>query len=253
MAVIDAFPGARISIVAGDITSKEYQDHDEEEPDKHTITRYVEAKSDQEFRIECEIKHGLIKKKRTPGNCLGVHVYVDGNRVDQFIVTRKDVAHSAFLTESIGLDKPGGLVQKYRFATLKTGKARCALEATSQLTMLLTVDEDLESSDLLEVQQLGTIRVELHWKNMLGAVKKGKEKFNTSNTGSTIGTSVSEKALKGQALSHSVSFAAAEKSPDDPTRYRSEYVRASRQPAATYIFKYRSLGKLGSDLLERDC
>ena len=128
MAVTDALHGVRVSIMAGDTVLKEYDDRDDEEPDGRTVTRYVEAKSDQEFRIECEVEQGLIKKKRpkrrnTPGNCLGIKIYVDGNRVDQFIVMRNDVADSAYLTESLGLDQPGGLVQKYRFSTLETGES----------------------------------------------------------------------------------------------------------------------------------
>lgn len=111
MAVIDVLPGVEVTVDVDGNPLKEYEDRDEEEPEK-TITRYVEAQSGKKFsiRVKCS------KECKFKGDSITFRFYADGTNADAIVLekTSPDYVCQGFESH--------GRTSKFRFSTLETGK-----------------------------------------------------------------------------------------------------------------------------------
>ena len=114
MAIIDILPGVQVEITVHGSALKEYADPDLEEEDR-SVTRYVEAMSGQTF----EIVFTVLPNFEFKGDCIGFIVVADGLRVSGRMISKDSEKRQ---TKSLGYDRNRGELQRFRFASIETGK-----------------------------------------------------------------------------------------------------------------------------------
>ncbi|KXT00142.1 hypothetical protein AC578_3286 [Pseudocercospora eumusae] len=225
MAITKALPGVVVSVLVNGAALQEYADS-EVEDDARTVTRYVEATSGQTFAISCETPSNF----EFAGNCISYNIHMDGKRVDSHLVLAKNVHPNGSLGVRKGITLDKDTMRKFCFAKLRTSEG-----------------EMHNAPPAASIQNLGSITVEVHHRRMTG--RKLKRSWAHPEGRATSLDVVPEKALKGQAVSHSVGFG-------DPVRHSSSgiywetrYLDPTETPAATFIFLYRSKDALKSMLI----
>lgn len=117
MAISDDIPGMKVSIVGGGHALIEYEDTEVAE-EECTTTRYIQATSDQQFEIHIKVAKGT----KIKGDCLVCIVDVDGNSVEGTIIEAIDFKNRYEKCILKGCEIGGGMIRKFRFASLETGK-----------------------------------------------------------------------------------------------------------------------------------
>ncbi|KAK5127456.1 hypothetical protein LTR85_006795 [Meristemomyces frigidus] len=225
MAVHDELPGVQITIIADGQPLHEYQDTDIDEDDK-TVTRYIKADSDQEFKIKVELGKNTVFK----GDCLSFQVFVDGTQVDDLLPSKSQALEGGLTQYSEGVDLPNNQIRKYRFASVETANDGHKL--------------DYEAD---RVKDLGEIMVHVHHQRLIGC--QAVERTGSYDTsGAQLGF-VSEKALKGRTVSHSVEFGEAVEKEEEDEYYDADFVDDEDDPAGIFVFNYRSIQALRSMLI----
>ncbi|EME38589.1 hypothetical protein DOTSEDRAFT_29615 [Dothistroma septosporum NZE10] len=233
MAIIDNLPGVEVTVVAGGTALEEYIDKDTEEKPR-TITRYVEAVSGQHFEVHINVAQGT----KIKGDDLRFDIYMDGTRVDGPILSKSDIRQGSAHKISAERVFSG---DKYCFSTLET---------VSDGKYVLT-----EAS---RVKSLGKIEVTVSDVKRVAIAEKPTWELNSSQH-----VFISEKLLKGQAISHSISFTPSkdttspfsdarsnESSPaQDYDFWDTKPVHPRKSILASFIFKYRSIDALRAMLI----
>jgi hypothetical protein len=112
MAISEHLPGIVVDIRVDGTSLKEYQDSTVKE-DQRTTTRYVEAKSGQNFIIHFR----CLPEFQFAGDCITFRVCMDGEWMDISLLPKTKRSAT-----SRGVELPGGMVRKYYFNDLETGK-----------------------------------------------------------------------------------------------------------------------------------
>ncbi|KAK4891814.1 hypothetical protein LTR27_009666 [Elasticomyces elasticus] len=222
MVAVDLLAGLDVCIKVNGQALAEYEDRDEEAEDR-TIVRYVEAVSGQVFSIQATARAGF----RSAGDAVSFRIHVDGSECVDAPMISND--RSRFMTSSAvstGLRSGENRVSLYQFAPLQTISE--ASHAASGPT---------------KAQDIGSIVIRLHLKKVIGTGKRIDDAFSGRNVGT-----VSEKLLKGQAVSHSVAYTAPVVSTVRSTMC-TEPVTGVPAPYTTLVFRYRSLETLKSMLI----
>ncbi|RDL33263.1 uncharacterized protein BP5553_08702 [Venustampulla echinocandica] len=233
MAILEGAPGIRVTIVSQGKALKEYEDDDGfrrgeyDVPVERISTTYIECVSDEEFRIELEI---------TPDyNPAGKHThlsfsaYVDGMSVARWPTPKA----------------PG--VKYYIDAALTRLNKReisCRTLKFSQIRKVDDADSTRVKSDAKLAANLGEIIVYVHHateKNSRDKESGGPGEFQAVDE-------ISEKALKGKSISHSISFGAAKVIQQTPSR-ELVYPDGRHSPLGIFRFKYRSREALQQELI----
>ncbi|KAK4575240.1 hypothetical protein LTR86_001092 [Recurvomyces mirabilis] len=202
MAIVDTAPALEVSILVDGKPLKEHRDDDD--PDEEgTVTRWVEAVNGKNFVVQINAGTAFEYKAER----LECAIYMDGNRVSGPVVS----PGKSTMT-STGRVLPGELLEKYRFSDLET-----------------VGDGNMLLREAGSVAQLGSIKV------VTSHVKKRGDAFGLSQHVKATTRIVSEKALKGMAISHTVQFEEAVKN-----RART-YIKTSKvADGPTFMFRYRS-------------
>ncbi|KAI5359905.1 hypothetical protein Slin14017_G094660 [Septoria linicola] len=217
MAVNDALPGAEVTIEVNGQALEELTEVDADESPK-TITRYLCVTSGQLFTIRYSVKKGV----KCLGDRLHFQLDMDGVRIPSSSMYSSSIAQKGCVRVMEGLTLSGNRLQRFRF------------DAVGQ------TDEMPAERDTALAKSIGTIRIEVHHKN----VEQVRKYDDAGRTGPGI---ISEKALKGQALSHGVGFDEVERQVSGRVRRHATFVDPQEVPVATYVFKYRSLEALKSE------
>ncbi|KAK5130485.1 hypothetical protein LTR08_002007 [Meristemomyces frigidus] len=219
MAVTEELPDVDVSVFVDGVALKEYHDTDVEE-EARTVTRYIEATSGKSFEVHIKVN----KSCKFLGNCIAFGIYVDGEGAVCPLIQKKICCKSGETNVSMGINISPTQLTRYIFTSLET------------------VSDDFALKDeAARVKDLGIIRIKATH-NLLGK----RVPMSTPKGGSGVGF-VSEKAIKGQTISHGVGFS-------DPiiarsTTYESAAVSGQPNPFAVYEFRYRSLEALKSLLI----
>lgn len=123
MAILDTLPGVEVTVTVEDEPLEEHADNDLTD-DSFTVTRYVEAKSNQIFAVKI-----LTKKGATRGAGLSYQVHVDGTETFRRCVTFEDVQKDDYLWNNKGRDAGGAGgsdIQKYKFTALNWNNGKLA-------------------------------------------------------------------------------------------------------------------------------
>ncbi|KAK4984033.1 hypothetical protein LTR66_008626 [Elasticomyces elasticus] len=218
MAILANLPGVEVAITVNGKRVKEYLAIDMQDGPR-TATRYIEASSNQKFAVKCRVLGGFEYK----GDCMSFETLVDGVSASCSIISMRNTeAGAATLTEK-GVCE-GNKLRRFKFSAIET------------------VDPDglPHDVDVASVKSFGTIRVVVcHEKE----VPHSGHQFDMEVKLPEMGM-LSEKALKGQALSHSVSLAPAVKCKAQPTWFTEPVSDEEDHPAGVFEFCYRSLEAL---------
>ncbi|KAF1991051.1 hypothetical protein K402DRAFT_346946 [Aulographum hederae CBS 113979] len=217
MAICAGVPGISVEILVDGRPLQEYEDPDGQNNNARVVNRYVEATSGAKFAE----KHTVGRNFPYIHNSLSFENYVDGEHVDGEVLL-KDTLRSGSTGTITGKRRQGphGWTQKdFIFSKLTTD------------------DSDvygLKKNIKEKIARIGTITVEVFRVDVVNIHRKGTEDKSLLEVGT-----VSEKALKGNPISHSVGFA--------PSRAIAgcqvatlDYLNPRDAPLVTFNFMYRS-------------
>ncbi|KAH0153042.1 hypothetical protein KCU67_g9631, partial [Aureobasidium melanogenum] len=177
MAVLDGLPGVEVTVVVDGKDLHEYQDADMED-DEGTITKYIEAVDNANFAIRIKVT----KDATFHGNCLSFRVMVEGLTVRRPMVSTTDVSAGSDVFAVDGVQIGARRLRKLKFNTLET----------------VTEHGYGLPRDLERVKDLGKIQIEVNHETMIEQIPVIYRKPDTGSEGF-----ISEKAIKGQAMTHS--------------------------------------------------
>ncbi|THW64471.1 hypothetical protein D6D19_09493 [Aureobasidium pullulans] len=215
MAILDSLPGVEITVVVDGEDLHEYQDTDMED-EEDTITKYVEAVTDATFAIKIKGSKRVTYK----GDCLSFHVSVDGSSIEWPMIFSEATKVEDHIRIVEGVYVRDGYLRKPKFNALET----------------VTEHGFGLPEDLARAESLGSIRVVVTHAvrtSIIDSVHIEPE----DDTGI-----ISEKAIKGKAMTHSYSLEE-ETENDDPLEFwDTDPVAGVKDPAGVYVFHYRSKG-----------
>ena len=193
MAILPSHPGIKISIVdSRGAAFQEFPDTDAENSDK-VVSSYIEITSGIEFGIRWEITSPW------PAHTLELSFYVDGKSVSGTYCLPDDYGRQPYVHTRVGATSTVGdedFIQKFAFAALDIGKHT----NDGNLQLLIPKDDSAVARrlELRDIKYLGQIIVKVHFvKNLQKSTPEDCAMQESGNLGK-----ISEKALKGQALSH---------------------------------------------------
>ncbi|KAF8857647.1 hypothetical protein BDZ45DRAFT_744153 [Acephala macrosclerotiorum] len=251
MAILDAVPGLDVSVYVDGHALKEYDDEEEDEitpstaaeefQASRTVSKYVEAVSDKVFSVRL----AFTKPFSMDCDAMSIPIFVDGKQMDTRVISKyfhKDnfrdrVLKNHMELEFKGVDVPApgknnqNFVKKFRFS--KIG---------------ITMDDDKlkeVKQDSERIEKVGEITVKFYRADASPEVQKDS-KVARDPSSELSQSSVHEKALKGQAKSHQVSFGPAD---ELISRLIVKADKIDNFPIATFRFKYRSKEALKSLLI----
>ncbi|KAF2635879.1 hypothetical protein P280DRAFT_473522 [Massarina eburnea CBS 473.64] len=220
MAITELYPHINVEILSNGVPLQEYV-NDEEENSPGTVTKYIEAKSGGDFAVRYSIT------KPWPETCLVFQISMDGKYVHGKIL-ETNLFHGREYTSTVDAvtfsDRNKHFSQKFCFSELVIDESHASSANKSLLKSL---------------KCLGEITVKTYKVKNVRQSDKEKRKPHMQNVGN-----ISEKALKGRALSHSARLSAPVATTRVSKALAYDYVAADKQPSATFKFKYRSQAAL---------
>ncbi|KAF2160292.1 hypothetical protein M409DRAFT_29147 [Zasmidium cellare ATCC 36951] len=216
MAVTEDFPGIEVTVEVDGVALKEYEDKDEAEPAK-TVTRYIEAAHGKNFTVTVKMSKGF----RLRNNALSFQVYADGNLASRKVFNQNDATSGRTLRVEGFHDLQH--ITKFRFDELHT-----------------VSDDRSIRQEASKLASLGTLKIKMHHSTITGSTPA---EARVRKQPATMGT-VSEKALKGKALTHSVGFG-------DVVARRAKNMTNTQRVGdiVTFVYRYHSLESLKALLI----
>jgi hypothetical protein len=119
MAVLTSAPGLRVEIIVNDEPLTEYDNKDDESADAKRVTKYVEARSGQQFAVEISFE-----KAFPATHDLRYKVWVDGTKVEFSYRTKEELeAHKGVTIDGIVTKAEAGwALLPLQFQRLNIGK-----------------------------------------------------------------------------------------------------------------------------------
>ncbi|KAI8934333.1 hypothetical protein NX059_009069 [Plenodomus lindquistii] len=224
MAVTKKTPELKVQIFVNGAPLEEHHDGDEMTADD-AVTAYVEAVSGANFEIRYTFGLQFVAKHDV--NCC---IEIDGKSVGSPVFDTLHPIQKGHVYDRIGeKEEENGkcFVRRFRFVDVEIGG--------DEVPKL-----DKESTQRLK--NVGTISLKYYW----GVAGKDDEPINRRTPSQWERKVIPEKALKGSTLSHQASVGPREQT--KPRLYCS-FQRHSREPFATFTFRYRSRAALKSLLI----
>ncbi|KAG9241571.1 hypothetical protein BJ878DRAFT_520099 [Calycina marina] len=226
MAVLDNLPGIRVSLQSDGFRQTEYQDTDEPlklepaytlPPPGRVALKYVEVVAEADFLIKCEVLAPHIAMED-----ISFTAEVDGIRI------ATNVAEHLRLTVGYWYGHIDGYYKR-----IDAERVSCRPLRFCGLTKVDTDDSETISRDAKMMKGVGEIIVYVHRTR-----REGREQAMIRTEPKAV-KEVSEKALKGQAISHSAGYGA-EKYFSKPQNQGTLWMDPYYKPLAVFRFKYRS-------------
>ncbi|KAF2480192.1 hypothetical protein BDY17DRAFT_33815 [Neohortaea acidophila] len=224
MAISDDIPGVDVAIV---VNGKPLQEHKDSilVEEERTVTRYIEAVSGQSF----EVRMTTNRQTRFKGDSLAFTIFMDGKEAESALMSKEACRSRRAVRTMKGAEIATGFVKKFFFSALETAADGRKFN-----------DEGAKLSDL------GQIVIEVSHVNCVGSPSSG-DGFDGETQDIGI---LSEKAIKGQTLSHSVGLRDAVRDRSVTFTYReTEDVQGIPAPVARFVFHYRSKAALKSMMI----
>ncbi|KAB8304358.1 hypothetical protein EYC80_003766 [Monilinia laxa] len=229
MVVFSKLPHLGVSVQVDGVNVQEYDDDEEitvkpgpvgEYQAARTVSKFIEAVDGAEFGVKCSLSPQF--KRDSPN--IEVAVYVDGNYASGLVI--RDTDFSALLEGRVirtsDSSRNGDVMQKFRFSRL---------DISSEETRLSSLKQEKN-----EAEKIGAIEVRI-WR----ASKSTPAYLTTSHQYSAASNKFHEKAFKGQAETHNVSYST--KTPIPAQNFvKTTKLDGKDYPIAIYKFKYRSKG-----------
>jgi len=251
MAINDAVQGLEITITHDGEALIEYED-DTVMPEDRTTMRFIESKSDQAFAVKLKLEQGT----QFRGDSLACEIKIDGTLVISPLLAKKDCRHRAYVDVRKGCPARDGMTRKFEFSSVETGTFR-GIRSRSSLTSTAASDGRAFAGEVDEVKALGSIVVEVEEVNLGHRVRA----CNYDHISSITNEVLSEKALKGSAVSHGMVWvptclSRTRRALTEPNglgapmrievgagnTWTTSVVEGAPRPVAKYVFFYRSMG-----------
>ncbi|KAH8596697.1 hypothetical protein B0O99DRAFT_619713 [Bisporella sp. PMI_857] len=234
MAILDGLPGIRVTVQSNNSRRNEYPDTDTPlRVDQYTHPRegcatlkYLEVVAESEFIVKCEALAPYMADSD-----LSFTAEVDGTRIATLVARQANINSGYW----------HGVIDGY-YKRIDSQQISSRPLRFSQLIKVDSDDSEQIRRDSRMMNKVGEITVYVHRTS-----PSGQEQVTASTDPRTI-TEVSEKALKGQAISHSVSYGA-EKRISRPATAGTVYLDGFYNPLAIFRFKYRSKDALQALLI----
>ncbi|THX60033.1 hypothetical protein D6D06_01596 [Aureobasidium pullulans] len=211
MAILHSLPGVEITVVVDGEDLHEYQDTDMED-EENTVTKYVEAVTGANFAIKACVSQQF----KYEGDCLNIRVAVDGLFVSSPLIEPGDTSKiSTSLVDGVIVGDEN--IRKLRFSEL---------EIVNEHGFGLP-------KDLERVKNLGCIKVRVSHLNLVNKLEESLRGSLDIKDGF-----ISEKAIKGQALTHSYSLDEETKDTCPRNMWKTTLVPGTRR--GDFRFYYRS-------------
>ncbi|KAJ8066199.1 hypothetical protein OCU04_005284 [Sclerotinia nivalis] len=237
MVVLDKLPNLDVTIQLNGAEVQEYNDDEEVEVGSgpagkyqalRTVSRYIEAIDGGEFSIKCSASPQF--KMDAPN--LRIDVLVDGNPSHSILfrpgqIEQHRIIEGPTTFHPSSKNGPGRwTLRKFRFSKLDISNEESRLSSLNK--------------DKAEAEKIGTIEVRI-WRASAETPVAPRPHPHQQKTSSN--NKFHEKALKGQAKSHNVSY-----STEIPIPTTKEVqvtkIDGNDYPVAIYKFKYRSKGAM---------
>lgn len=222
MAISGELPGVEVTIR---VHGQPLQEYEESLPmaRERTVIRYIEIVEGQEFAIHLEAKQGTDLE----GDCLAFFLFVDGQPISSPFLSPTLQTGDEYRVE--GVENVLGMIQKFSFRRIK-----------------IATDGNTFDENAANTNRLGDIVIAVGHRRF-GQQHPGVFRHDTIPE---VGT-LSEKAIKGTAVSHNITLGDAV---PHPRRQESEDRSVRRlpdtpDPAAIFVFRYRSKEALKSLLI----
>ncbi|KAF2278092.1 uncharacterized protein EI97DRAFT_441357 [Westerdykella ornata] len=212
MAVLDSYPGLEVEILVNGTPLQEYVDPDEEAvPDR--VLKYIEATSNATFEIRCRFTSAFVWK-----HDLSLDVYTDGRFACGRIVykLRNPSDYTTTFTGVRERNRGKCYVRPFFFSQLNIGESDAGM-----------ANHDLQNA----IKCIGAIGISATWVKV-----KGRRRNGSAKTSAALLGTVSEKALKGRAVSHQTGLL--ERKPT--ASYKTRSTKAIGKEFATFNFRCRS-------------
>ncbi|KAI1213389.1 uncharacterized protein F4807DRAFT_410917 [Annulohypoxylon truncatum] len=236
MAILEELPGIEITVVVAGRDAIEYDDpdaseHSIREAECPTSTKYIECVNDANFGV----KYRLTKDYdwTYKNHCLHFSLAADGTRLRGTVITKDDFTNGEDVTEIYSKRSYNNITrrweaQKFKFAAVTT---------------VDDVSKDRIKSDMKVAKNLGTIELKVYRCRHKGYSLSTHDHHKAGNSS---GYELSEKSLKGKAISHGTSFSTPEKT------YTPRFVDVQDLddgPVAVFRFNYRSRDALKREMI----
>jgi len=227
MAILDSIPGLEVFVCVDDEPLQEYDDDGDDEGEvehtqfaeyqgARTVGKFVESVSDKEFSIRINLETSYVM------DCASLlfPIHIDGKRCWEPVLAKTYYAHSiqgsrvlsrvTINARGVRAVAPGieerEFLQKFKFSKIDVSKLLLTHCDNGKLLIFPAMDDDKLANvreDMKRIQDVGEIIVKVY--------KGGETKDVTRTTTArnvdlrSVGDKVHEKALKGDAKSHSAS------------------------------------------------
>ncbi|KZL77472.1 hypothetical protein CT0861_08623 [Colletotrichum tofieldiae] len=243
MAIIDGFPGVKVTVQVDGQDAIEYGDPDGFENDtnrKNAHWRtfsYVESKDDAFFSVRYQVDNS--HRWDSPHHAFALTLYVDGRRMDGVVCEARHFLNldPFYVWETT--------VEGSRERSTASGYERLRKFKFSKVTMIDDAAKDRVEVDTKKAKSLGVIEVFIYPMVITGPMRHTTTEHRPD--AQNDGFEIAEKALKGRAVSHGTSFADGGIVSQKPT-VTAEYLN-NHNPIAAFSFKYRSRDALHKELI----
>ncbi|KAL5346135.1 hypothetical protein ACLOAV_009168 [Pseudogymnoascus australis] len=234
MAISKTLKGVSVSITINGIEAKEYKATDEEEQDcpKHTKLIYIESISGTNYAIVSKVEP-LYRLK----SALEFQIQVDSTKlpVAPLFVPKRTFGTWVRTTDGMEQINRHGKESKRPFKF-------------SEIKLVDTSDINRVRRDANSAKHVGEIKITVFRRQVLEQTN-----LQTGDYDNSTKLEIAEKAVKGQSLSHGTEFGEAVKSRVRALIFETKPARGAREPAAVFIFRYRSREALQAEhIIPRD-
>lgn len=203
MAILESVEGFRAEVHVDGKALQEFDDDNGEidainVADVRTTTKYIEAVTDATFAIVCTFDTGFSIDHPD----VLVRIFIDGKRIREkkCSIAELQKRNKVIIRGRLFISVSQQLIQHFQFSPLTTGtsfnSSNPIISQTNKSVENTHGDEKIDKG-------LGTVSVELHRVQIRGERIDGR---TTSGASQPAINEVPEKALKGQAISHSVRY-----------------------------------------------
>ncbi|KAF4621903.1 hypothetical protein G7Y89_g14442 [Cudoniella acicularis] len=243
MAIFDSLLGLEATVLVDGIALKEFEDNEDESPGvgpineyraSKTVSKYIESTSDKDYSLRLTVDQ--LYAIDSPS--LIVKVVIDGKVMRKFVIelwtqaqqNKRLIKPNSSIVKGQTVRDPNdptpnrGILRKFRFAKI-------------EVTQDDSGYKDIKT-DAKHIEQVGEIAFEVYRASKSERSTTGKI---TKTTTPPAATAVHEKALKGQAKSHSTLFGSSSTITESfVTCVEIDHLGGSPKPIAIFKFKYRS-------------
>ncbi|KAF1921827.1 hypothetical protein BDU57DRAFT_563962 [Ampelomyces quisqualis] len=219
MAILEGVPGLKVQIVVQGQALREYED-DTAQVAENTVERYVEAQDGEQFEISYDFGESFPRNR-----AVSLIITIDGKDVDLPIIRQFELHEPGGHVSSGPVYRDGSSwrVRKYEFAAM---------------TIEEHDDEETPEDLKAKLERVGVITCGFYFLEN----SRRSRCFLDARKEMEVLPPVSEKVVKGDALSHQTTLGATE--PTDKLEYYDADYADGGEPFATFHFYYRSLAAL---------